>query len=218
MKVCRQFHSLPWIGSLYCIAHPTEIAHSLLNLFILLCPPSAPSTSSTKPSPTYSPSPYPTSPSENLTSNSSSITTASSARNSKQSNEKAQQLLQSGIPHTLTTLIPDLSSGGGGGGGGGGIVARSEEEFTRVKIALRGVENKRKEENKRKNKSDSDYTVVDEIETNGESQSESQGEKIRVARWRGSEDGLEEVANKLKRRREAGGGEEKRPVSIRYQF
>lgn len=119
----------------------------------------------------------------------------------------------------MTTLIPALFSGGNGGGG---IAARSEEEFTRVKIALRGVENKRKEQNKLKNilsmNSDEDNTVAEQVQSKGESQGEFQDDKVRVDRWRGSTEGLEEIANKLKRRREAGSSEEKRPVSVRYQF
>ncbi|BGP14100.1 hypothetical protein JCM10213_002397 [Rhodosporidiobolus nylandii] len=105
-----------------------DIAQTLLNLLISLCPtPSAPSTSSVQTSPLFSPSQA--SPSEPVAPSAATVSTKAVL------SERDRHLLAAGVPNAFShpSAVPSSASAGGGGTGGW----MSPDRLTSVKIALR---------------------------------------------------------------------------------
>lgn len=178
----------------------TEIAQSLLNLLIALCPPS-PSASSipslSSVSPSFSPSQP--SPSESISAGAPTAT-ATTARQS----ERDRHLLQSGIPNAFSHEIfswNSVNTNPGGGAGSGAVVGGqgtlkgkgksvvtpriiTVDELREVKIRLREAGATRR----RKKRSHDDPTQ------DGDEDGEATDEQ-RSKRWRSlmSESGFEEV-------------------------
>ncbi|GAA5882578.1 hypothetical protein JCM16303_002053 [Sporobolomyces ruberrimus] len=173
-----------------------EIAQTLLNLLISLCPPPPPltSTSTTStilPSPSFSPSqPSPSEPSLN--------TPTTGPSGSSRQTERDRQLLQSGIPNTFSHEVFSWSgsivtaSEGGRGKGKGRVVTVDELREIKIRVRESGETRRKNRTGQRKRPSDRPGAHPGEDE-------EGNDDQVRSKRWKSFEtlDGLEEV-NRLK--------------------
>lgn len=130
------------------------------------------------------------------------------SRQGGSSNEKEKQLLQSGVPHTLSGQAP--------------VSARSEEEFTKIKIRLREMSRgrvKRGREGDEESDGDAEAAGVDQDIGHGK------------RKWRKAveEDGADSVTNEGEKKELNGNGnldgdgmaegdEREKPSGVRYRF